>query len=67
MVVVGESLLRGTEAEVCRDNRMSWEVCCFPGTTIHNVTEVAEFDKPTEHNSFLLIHVGTSDTARPSL
>jgi len=68
VVVVGDSLLRGTEAIVCGPDKMSREVCCLPGAKIRDVTErLTRLVKPTDRNPFLLVHVGTNDTARHSL
>jgi len=38
VVVVGDSLLRGTEAAVCRPDLTAREVCCLPGARIKDVT-----------------------------
>uniref|UniRef100_A0A8D0KK09 SGNH hydrolase-type esterase domain-containing protein n=1 Tax=Salvator merianae TaxID=96440 RepID=A0A8D0KK09_SALMN len=65
VVVVGDSLLRGTEAAVCRPDRNSREVCCLPGARIKDVTDsLSRLFSPTDYYPFLLIHVGTNDTAR---
>ena len=65
VVVVGDSLLRGTETVICRPDKMSREVCCLPGARIHDVTErLTRLIKPSEHHPILLIHVGINDTAR---
>lgn len=64
MVVVGDSLLRGVEAAVCRPDSLVCEVCCIPGARIWDVTEnLPSLIKPTDHYPFSLIHVGTNDTA----
>uniref|UniRef100_A0A8C3HUE0 SGNH hydrolase-type esterase domain-containing protein n=1 Tax=Chrysemys picta bellii TaxID=8478 RepID=A0A8C3HUE0_CHRPI len=68
MVVVGDSLLRGTESSICHPNRENREVCCLPGARIHNVTErLLRLIKPLDRYPFLLLHVGTNDTAKNDL
>lgn len=39
VLVIGDSLLRGTEAPICCPDSFSREVCCLPGARICNVTE----------------------------
>ncbi|XP_060129222.1 uncharacterized protein LOC132591937 [Zootoca vivipara] len=68
VVVIGDSLLRGTEAVICGPDKMSREVCCLPGAKIKDVTERLQgIIKPTDKYPFLLVHVGTNDTASHSL
>uniref|UniRef100_A0A670I570 SGNH hydrolase-type esterase domain-containing protein n=1 Tax=Podarcis muralis TaxID=64176 RepID=A0A670I570_PODMU len=68
VVVIGDSLLRGTEAVICGPDKMSREVCCLPGAKIQDVTERLQgIIKPTDKYPFLLVHVGTNDTASNSL
>ncbi|CAM5098911.1 unnamed protein product [Eretmochelys imbricata] len=44
------------------------EVCCLPGARIHDVTEkLLRLIKPSDHYPFLLLHVGTYDTAKNNL
>ncbi|CAM5160534.1 unnamed protein product [Natator depressus] len=68
VVVVGDSLLRGTESSIFRPDRENREVCCLPGARIHNVTEkLPRLIKPSDLYPFLLLHVGTNDTAKNDL
>nr|XP_048718317.1 uncharacterized protein LOC125641845 [Caretta caretta] len=68
VVVVGDSLLRGTESSICCPNRENREVCCLPGARIHDVTErLPRLIKPSDCYPFLLLHVGTNDTAKNDL
>uniref|UniRef100_A0A8C8RI01 C2H2-type domain-containing protein n=1 Tax=Pelusios castaneus TaxID=367368 RepID=A0A8C8RI01_9SAUR len=65
VVVVGDSLLRGMEAPICRPDKASREVCCLPGARIRDVTEgLSRIIRPSDYYPMLLIHVGTNDTAR---
>ncbi|XP_074982281.1 uncharacterized protein LOC142071374 [Caretta caretta] len=68
VVVVGNSLLRGTESSICRPDRENREVCCLPGAKIRDVTErLPRLIKPSDRYPFLLLHVGTNDTAKNDL
>ncbi|KAG6930606.1 hypothetical protein G0U57_003277 [Chelydra serpentina] len=67
-VVVGDSLLRGTESSICRPDWENREVYCLPGARIHDVTErLPRLIKPSDRYPFLLLHVGTNDTAKNDL
>ncbi|XP_073198747.1 uncharacterized protein [Lepidochelys kempii] len=68
VVVVGDSLLQGTESSICRPDRENREVCCLPGAKIRDVTErLPRLIKPSDRYPFLLLHVGTNDTAKNDL
>ncbi|CAJ0940268.1 unnamed protein product [Ranitomeya imitator] len=68
VVVVGDSLLRGTEAAICRPDITAREVCCLPGAMIKDVTDrIPKLFSSKDVHPFLLIHVGTNDTARKDL
>uniref|UniRef100_A0A8D2LR26 SGNH hydrolase-type esterase domain-containing protein n=1 Tax=Varanus komodoensis TaxID=61221 RepID=A0A8D2LR26_VARKO len=65
VIVVGDSLLRGTEAAVCRPNLETREVCCLPGTRMQHVKDrVERLVRSGGHQPLLVIHVGTNDVAR---
>uniref|UniRef100_A0A8D2L091 SGNH hydrolase-type esterase domain-containing protein n=1 Tax=Varanus komodoensis TaxID=61221 RepID=A0A8D2L091_VARKO len=65
VIVVGDSLLRGTEAVVCRPNLKTREVCCLPGACIRHVKDrVKRLVRSRSHQPLLVIHVGTNDVAR---
>ena len=36
VIVIGNSLLRGTEGPVCQPDPSHWEVCCLPGAWIRD-------------------------------
>ncbi|CAM5095768.1 unnamed protein product [Natator depressus] len=68
VVVVGDSLLRGTESSICHPDQENREVCCLPGARIHDVMErLPRLIKPSDRYPFLLLHVGTNDTAKNGL
>ncbi|KAF7243933.1 Replicase polyprotein 1a [Varanus komodoensis] len=65
VIVVGDSLLRGTEAAVCRPNLEAREVCCLPGARIwHVMDRVERLVRSGGHQPLLVIHVGTNNVAR---
>ncbi|KAF7237249.1 Sarcosine dehydrogenase, mitochondrial [Varanus komodoensis] len=65
VIVVGDSLLRGAEAVVCRPDLETREVCCLPGARIRHVKDRVEcLVCSGGHQPLLMIHVGTNDVAR---
>ncbi|KAF7247670.1 hypothetical protein EYD10_06106 [Varanus komodoensis] len=65
VMVVGDSLLRGTEAAVCCPNLETREVCCLLGARIRRVKDrVGHLVHSGGHQLLLVIHVGTNDMAR---
>ena len=64
-LVVGDSLLCGIKAQLCREDPWTHQVCCLLGAQIRDVTErLPKLIKPTYTYPFLLIHVGTNDIAK---
>uniref|UniRef100_A0A8D2KRG4 SGNH hydrolase-type esterase domain-containing protein n=1 Tax=Varanus komodoensis TaxID=61221 RepID=A0A8D2KRG4_VARKO len=65
VIVVGDSLLRGTEAAVYRPNLETREVCCLLGAHIRHVKDrVERLVRSGGHQPLLVIHVGTNNVAR---
>ncbi|KAF7240096.1 Platelet-activating factor acetylhydrolase IB subunit gamma [Varanus komodoensis] len=65
VIVVGDSLLRGTEAVVCCPNLNTGEVCCLPSARIQHVKDRVEcLFALGGHQPLLVFHVGTNDVAR---
>jgi len=63
VLMVGDSLLRGTGATICRPKREARKVLCLPGAKVHDVTErVPQLVKSTDYYLLLFFHVGTNDT-----
>lgn len=71
MIVVGDSLLRATEAPICQPDAHSRGVCCLPGACIRDVIEkLPSLVESTDYYLLLLFHVDThtySNTTRNSL
>ncbi|XP_059571010.1 uncharacterized protein LOC132244080 isoform X2 [Alligator mississippiensis] len=65
VLVIGDSILRGTEGPICRQDPSTREVYCLPGAKIRDVKEVIQARiKPTDYCPMVLVHVGTNDAAR---
>ncbi|XP_025065811.1 uncharacterized protein LOC112551083 [Alligator sinensis] len=65
VIVVGDSLLRGAEGNICRPDPMAREVCCLPEAKIQDVIiRIPDLIQPLDYYPMVLIHVGTNDTAR---
>ena len=61
--MVGDSLLKGTEAPICRPDRESREVCCLPGAKVRDIAKrVPQLIRKTDYYPLLLFHVGMNDT-----
>lgn len=68
VIVVCDSLLKGTEASICYPYPQSRDVCCFPGAHIKDVTErLPDLVRPTDYYTLLLFPIGTSDTTASDL
>ncbi|XP_078253188.1 uncharacterized protein LOC144592470 [Rhinoraja longicauda] len=64
-VVVGDSIVRGTDRRFCGSRRDLRMVCCLPGARVQHITDrlqkilVREGDQPE-----VVVHVGTNDVGR---
>ncbi|KAK4807100.1 hypothetical protein QYF61_018441 [Mycteria americana] len=68
VLVIGDSLLRGTEAPICHPDNFSREVCCLPGAHIRNITErLPSLVNPTDYDPLLIFYVGSNDTVTRQL
>lgn len=67
-VVMGHSLLWGTEAPVCQPDQTSRETWCLPRARIQDVVEeLLKLVWPSDYYHLLLFHMGTNNTARGNL
>ncbi|KAK4830603.1 hypothetical protein QYF61_012029 [Mycteria americana] len=67
VIVVGDSLLRGTEGPICWMDPPLREVCCLPGARVRDVTRILpSLVRPSDYYPLLLFHVGGDDTATRS-
>ena len=64
VIVIGDSLLRGTEGPICRPDPLLREVCCLPGAQVKDVTrKLPTVVQPSDYYLFLLFHVGSDELA----
>lgn len=63
MLIVGESLLRDTEAPILQPDRESQEVCCLPELRCEMLPRVPQLVKSTGY-PLLHFHMGTNYTSQ---
>ncbi|KAK4806799.1 hypothetical protein QYF61_005595 [Mycteria americana] len=67
VIVVGDSLLRGTEGPICRTDPPLREVCCLPGARVKDITRILpSLVRPSDYYPLLLFHVGGDEAATRS-
>ena len=67
-IVVGDSLLRGTEGPIYRPDSSHWEVCCLSGAWVRDITrKLPKVVWSTDYFPLLIIQVGSDETAQRSL
>ncbi|KAK4817118.1 hypothetical protein QYF61_027981 [Mycteria americana] len=67
VIVVGNSLLRGTEGPLCRTDPPLREVCCLPGARVKDITRIRpSLVQPSDYYPLLLFHVGGDEAATRS-
>lgn len=50
VIVIGDSLLKGTEGMICRPNPLHREVCCYPGAWVKDVRkELPSLVQPSDY------------------
>ena len=65
VIVIGDSILRGTEGPICRQDPSAREVYCLPGAKIQDAKGMLQsIIQPTDYYPMVLVHVGTNDAAR---
>ena len=64
VLVIGDSLLRGTEAPICRPDNLSREVCCLPGARVRDVRKaLPQLIKPEDYYPLVVIQIGSREAA----
>ncbi|GAB0207770.1 mitochondrial enolase superfamily member 1 [Grus japonensis] len=59
VIVVGDSLLKGTEGPICRADSPLREVCCLPRAHVKDITrKLPSLVQPSDYYPLLLLHVG---------
>ena len=67
VIVIGESLLRGTEGPICQLGASHREVCCPPGARIRDVTgKLPGLVQPSDYYPLLVMQVGSDEVAERS-
>ena len=64
VIVVGDSLLRGTEGPICSPDPCHREVCCLPGARLKDITgELPGLVRTSDYYPLLVVQVGSDETA----
>ncbi|RMC20428.1 hypothetical protein DUI87_01280 [Hirundo rustica rustica] len=68
VIVVGDSLLRGTEGPICRPDPSHREVCCLPGARVQNITErLPALIQPSDYYPLLILQAGSDEIEKRSV
>jgi len=68
VIMVGDSLLRGTEGPICRPDLSHQEVCCLPEAWVRDVTrKLPGLVRSTDYFPLLIVQVGSDEIAQRSL
>jgi len=67
VIVIGDSLLRGTEGPICRPDPSHREVCCLPGARVRDVAKkLPGLVRPSDYYPLLVMQVGGDEVAERS-
>jgi len=67
VIVIGDSLLRGTEGPICRPDPSHREVCCLPGARVRDdAKELPGLVRPSDYYPLLVMQVGGDEIAERS-
>ncbi|XP_053823847.1 uncharacterized protein LOC128801764 isoform X1 [Vidua chalybeata] len=68
VIVVGDSLLRGTEGPVCRPDPSHREVCCLSGAQVRNITErLPRLIRSSDYYPLLILQAGSDEIEKRSV
>ena len=68
VIVVGDSLLRGTEDPICRPDRTRREVFCLPGARVRDIArKLPNLVHPSDYYLLLIVQAGSDDIEERSL
>ncbi|RMC15471.1 hypothetical protein DUI87_07663 [Hirundo rustica rustica] len=68
VIIVGDSLLRGTEGPICLLDASHREVCCLPGARIENITErLPALIQPSDYYPLLILQAGSDEIEKRSV
>ena len=68
VIVVGDSLLRGTEGLICQPDPTRREVCCLPGARVRDISrKLPGLIDPSDYYPLLIVQAGSDEVADRSL
>jgi len=68
VVVIGDSLLRGTEGPICQPDPTRREVCCLPGAWVRDISrKLPGLIRLSDYYPLLIIQAGSDEIAEKSL
>ena len=68
VVVIGDSLLRGTEEAICWPDHIRREVCCLPGEQVRDISRKPPgLIRPSDYYPLLIVQAGSDEVAEKSL
>ena len=68
MIVVGESLLSGTEGPICQPDPTRRELCCLPGAQVRDISrKLPGLIHPSDYYPLLIVQAGSDEIADRSL
>ena len=68
VIVVGDSVLRGTEGPICRPDPNCREVCCLPGARVRDIArKLPNLVRPSNYYPLLTVQAGSDKVAERSL
>jgi len=67
VIVIGDSLLKGTEGPICQPDSSHREVCCLPGAGVRDVaTKLPGLMQPSDYYPLLVMQVGGDELVERS-
>ena len=68
VIVVGESLLSGTEGPICQPDPTRRELCCLPGARVRDISrKLPGLIHPSDYYPLLIVQAGSDEVADRSL
>lgn len=65
VLVVGDSIIRGTDRAICHKDRDRRTVCCLPGARVRHIADrVDRLLGGAGENPAVMVHIGTNDKVR---
>jgi len=62
VIVIGDSLLKGTEGLICRLDPSHMEVYCLPGARVRGITrKIPGLVQPSDYYPLIVVQIGTDE------